>query len=49
MRPTAFTGLPATATEIESMATMIYFSFTTLTSVGFGDIVPVHPFARKPR
>jgi hypothetical protein len=47
MRPTAFTGLPATATEIESMATMIYFSFTTLTSVGFGDIVPAHPFARS--
>jgi len=47
MHPTAFTGLPATAAEIESMATMIYFSFTTLTSVGFGDIVPVDPFARS--
>ena len=25
---------------------MIYFSFATLTSVGYGDIVPVHPTAR---
>jgi len=25
---------------------LLYFSFTTLTTVGYGDIVPVHPFAR---
>ncbi len=25
---------------------LIYFSFVTLTSIGYGDIVPVHPFAR---
>jgi hypothetical protein len=25
---------------------MLYFSFTVLTSTGFGDIVPVHPVAR---
>ena len=25
----------------------IYFSFVTLTSVGYGDIVPVHPIARS--
>jgi len=24
-----------------------YFSFVTLTSVGYGDIVPVHPYARS--
>lgn len=24
----------------------VYFSFITLTSLGYGDIVPVHPFAR---
>ena len=24
-----------------------YFSFVTLTSVGYGDIVPVHPHARS--
>lgn len=26
---------------------LIYFSFTTLTSVGYGDITPVHPIARS--
>jgi hypothetical protein len=26
---------------------LVYFSFKTLTTVGFGDIVPVHPFARS--
>ena len=29
------------------MATMTYFSLTTLTSTGYGDIVPVHPLARS--
>ena len=29
------------------IAVMLYFSFTTLTSTGFGDIVPVGPFARS--
>ena len=27
-------------------AKLLYFSFITLTSVGFGDIVPVHPVAQ---
>jgi hypothetical protein len=27
-------------------ATIIYFSFVTLTSTGFGEIVPVHPLIR---
>lgn len=26
---------------------LLYFSFTTLSTVGYGDIVPVHPFARS--
>jgi hypothetical protein len=25
---------------------LLYYSFTTLTTVGYGDIVPVHPFVR---
>ena len=29
------------------IALMLYFSFTTLTTTGFGDIVPVNPFARS--
>jgi hypothetical protein len=28
------------------MARYVYFSFTTLTTMGYGDIVPVHPIAR---
>jgi hypothetical protein len=29
------------------LKTFLYFSFTTLTTVGYGDITPVHPFARS--
>ena len=44
--PKAFSGMlfedsPALASNV------IYFSFVTLTSTGYGDIVPVHPVARS--
>ncbi len=26
---------------------MLYFSLSTLTTTGFGDIVPIHPFVRS--
>ena len=29
------------------LKTFLYFSFTTLTTVGYGDISPVHPIARS--
>jgi hypothetical protein len=32
--------------DVAPMARYVYFSFTTLTTLGFGDIVPVHPIAR---
>jgi len=35
------------AEHIRLLSRMIYFSFTTLTSVGFGDITPVFPLARS--
>jgi len=46
MAPKAFSGIqvsdnPGLASEL------IYFSFVTLTSTGYGDIVPVHPIARS--
>jgi len=46
LAPNAFSGLsledsPALASKL------IYFSFVTLTSTGYGDIVPVHPLARS--
>jgi len=33
--------------HVRLLSRMIYFSFTTLTSVGFGDITPVFPLARS--
>jgi Ion channel len=42
-----FTGLPAPGTENGTGAALLYFSFTTLTTAGFGDITPVHPLARN--
>ena len=44
--PKAFVGLlvqdsPKLATQL------IYFSFTTLTTTGYGDVSPVHPIARS--
>lgn len=30
----------------ESIASFTYFSFTTLTTVGYGDVLPIHPVVR---
>jgi len=32
---------------IRSSSALIYFSFSTLTTSSFGDILPVHPIARS--
>ena len=45
--PDAFSGLPTAGAERGSGAALLYFSFTTLTTVGFGDITPLHPMARN--
>ena len=45
-RRDAFSGL--TFTDSPTLASdLIYFSFVTLTTIGYGDIVPVHPLARS--
>lgn len=31
----------------QAVADLVYFSFTTLPTTGFGDIVPIDPFARS--
>ncbi|MDR3531975.1 MAG: ion channel [Rhodopila sp.] len=45
--PAAFTSIAAHQTEAAAASSMLYFSFTTLTSTGFGEILPVNPFARS--
>ena len=47
LNPGAFANLVAPAGEPEEVANMLYFSLTTLTTTGYGDIVPVDPFARS--
>ena len=43
--PGAFNGLPQ-APWLENFSAAIYFSFVTITTLGFGDISPVLPLAR---
>jgi hypothetical protein len=44
--PGAFSGL-AMEDSPSLASSLVYFSFVTLTSTGYGDIVPVHPVARS--
>jgi hypothetical protein len=46
LAPGAFKGLPPAGSEYGSGAALLYFSFSTLTTLGFGDIIPIHPMAR---
>lgn len=46
IHPGSFNGMAATD-ELPLPSDFIYFSFTILTTVGFGDVVPVHPIARS--
>ena len=41
----SFSGLPANRRE--ALSELLYFSLSTLTTTGFGDIVPLHPFVRS--
>lgn len=43
--PAAFTNLPTESSGLRE--TLTYFSFSTLTTSSFGDILPVHPIARS--
>jgi hypothetical protein len=47
LNPGAFANLLSPKGEPEEVANMLYFSLTTLTTTGYGDIVPVDPFARS--
>lgn len=43
--PGAFSGLTATSWQ-DNFPDLIYFSFVTLTTLGFGDLLPLSPLAR---
>jgi hypothetical protein len=45
--PEAFTNLPALHGDFAVAGNLIYFSFVTLTTTGYGDIAPLHPYARS--
>lgn len=47
LTPGAFANVVAQAGGPEEVGTMLYFSLTTLTTTGYGDIVAVDPFARS--
>jgi len=46
LQPGAF-NTPPTVGSIDEMPQFVYYSFVTLTTVGYGDMTPVHPFARS--
>jgi hypothetical protein len=45
--PEAYAHLPPIGSRRVFMAAMNYFSFSTLTSLGYGDVLPIHPLARS--
>jgi voltage-gated potassium channel Kch len=47
LSPGAFVNVVAPVGGVEEVGTMLYFSLTTLTTTGYGDIVAVDPFARS--
>ncbi len=44
--PQSFSGLPST-TIAQQFPDLMYFSFVTLTTLGYGDLTPVKPLARS--
>jgi hypothetical protein len=44
--PGAFGGIASDATPMQATGILVYFSFVTLTTIGYGDIFPVNAFAR---
>ncbi len=47
LKPGSFSGLVSADAEFHSGAGLLYFSFSTLTTTGFGDIAPLHPLGRS--
>src|SRR5215471_13907878 len=47
LNPAGFASLTGPTGDPRELATMLYFSLTTLTTTGYGDIVPIDPIARS--
>jgi hypothetical protein len=47
LNPGAFQGLPEGYDRFDAQGPLGYFSFVTLTTLGYGDILPVSPTARS--
>jgi hypothetical protein len=47
LNPDAFVNVSAQTGGPKEIATLLYFSLTTLTTVGYGDVVAVDPLARS--
>lgn len=45
--PGSFNGIPATLPLPEKVETMLYFSYITLMTIGYGDISPITDIAQK--
>ncbi len=46
-QPGSFSGLPANRTSGALSETLLYYAYITLMTIGYGDIVPLTPVARK--
>ncbi len=47
LKPDAFASSAGALASNHLLPTLIYYSFTTLTTTGYGDIVPLDPFVRS--
>ncbi len=47
LAPGAFGGISGAESATKWTGELMYFSMTTLTTVGYGDIVQIHPIARS--
>ena len=45
--PNAFTNFEPLRGNFSISGNLVYFSFVTLTTTGYGDIAPLHPYARS--
>ena len=47
LQPGAFSGLPASGLQPDIEHALLYFSFVSITTMGYGDILPVSALARS--